>query len=59
MEVENLKKYIEAEVIREQVVRSKPIAVVVDSALAVKPEAKAEQKKEEPPAEEAPAETAE
>ena len=59
MEVENLKKYIEAEVIREQVVRSKAIAVVVDSAVAVKPEAKAEEKKEEAPAEEAPAETAE
>ena len=58
MEVENLKKYIEAEVIREQVVRSKAIAVVVDSAVAVKPEAKAEEKKEEAPAEEAPAETA-
>ena len=58
MEVENLKKYIEAEVIREQVVRSKAIAVVVDSAVAVKPEAKAEEKKEAP-AEEAPAETAE
>lgn len=59
MEVENLKKYIEAEVIREQVVRSKAIAVVVDSAVAVKPEAKTEEKKEEAPAEEAPAETAE
>ena len=59
MEVENLKKYIEAEVIREQVVRSKAIAVGVDSAVAVKPEAKAEEKKEEAPAEEAPAETAE
>ena len=58
MEVENLKKYIEAEVIKEQVVRSKAIAVVVDSAVAVKPEVKAEEKKEAP-AEEAPAESAE
>ena len=55
MEVENLKKYIEAEVVKEQVARSKAIAVVVDSAVAVKPE----EKKEEAPAEEAPAETAE
>ena len=59
MEVENLKKYIEAEVIREQVARSRATAVVVASAVAVKPEAKAEEKKEEAPAEEAPAETAE
>ena len=58
MEVENLKKYIEAEVIKEQVVRSKAIAVVVDSAVAVKSEVKAEEKKEAP-AEEAPAESAE
>ena len=52
MEVENLKKYIEAEVVKEQVARSKAIAVVVDSAVAVKPE----EKKEEAPAEEAAAE---
>ena len=41
--------------VREQVIRGKAIAVVVDSAVAVKPE----EKKEEAPAEEASAETAE
>ncbi len=39
MEAENLKKYINAAMVREQVLRSKAIAVVVDSAVAVKPEA--------------------
>ena len=63
MEAENLKKYIEADVVKEQVIRGKAIAVVVDSAVAVKPEEpKAEEKKapaEEAPAAEAPAESAE
>ena len=39
MEAENLKKYINAAMVREQVLRGKAIAVVVDSAVAVKPEA--------------------
>lgn len=60
MEVENLKKYIEAEVVKEQVARSKAIAVVVDSAVAVKPEEKKEEAPaEETAAEETPAESAE
>ena len=63
MEAENLKKYIEADVVKEQVIRGKAIAVVVDSAVAVKPEEpKAEEKKapaEEASAAEAPAESAE
>ena len=40
MEAENLKKYIEADVVKEQVIRGKAIAVVVDSATAVKAEKK-------------------
>ncbi len=46
MDVENVKKYMDAAVIREQVGRSKAVAVVADSGVAVKPE---------PPKEEAPA----
>ena len=46
MDVENVKKYMDAAVIREQVGRSKAVAVVADSGIAVKPE---------PPKEEAPA----
>jgi len=37
MEVETLKKYLEEAVVREQLLRNKAIAVVVDSAVAVKP----------------------
>lgn len=70
MDVENLKKYIEAPVLREQALRSKAIAVVVDNAVPLKPEEGEEKpkkakkaKKDEEPAEvpaEAPAgETAE
>ena len=66
MEAEDLKKYIEAEVIQEQVLRSKAIAVVVDSAVAVKPEERREARGEAqgrgrrrtPPPRRAPAESA-
>ena len=40
MDVETLKKYMEEPVVREQLLRNKAIAVVVDSAVAVKPELK-------------------
>ncbi len=46
MEAENLKKYIDAGMIREQVLRDKAIAVVVDNAVAVEP--KAEEGEEKP-----------
>jgi trigger factor len=42
MDVENVKKYLTEDVIREQVLRAKAIALVVDSAVAVKPELKAD-----------------
>ncbi len=42
MEAENIKKYIEASMVKEQIMRSKAIAVVVDNAKALKPEAKEE-----------------
>ncbi len=45
MEAENLKKYIEVAVVKEQIIRSKVIAVVVDNATARKPEVKDEEKK--------------
>ena len=53
MDVENVKKYLDDEVIKEQVTRNKAIELVTASAVAVKPE---EVKAEEPVAEEAPAE---
>ncbi len=54
MDVETLKKYMEEPYIREQILRNKAVNIVVDSAVAVKPELKAE---ESPEAAE-PAETA-
>ena len=45
MEAENLKKYIEVAVVKEQIIRSKVIAVVVENATALKPEVKDEEKK--------------
>lgn len=56
MDAENLKKYMEADMVREQALRGKAIAVVVDSAVPVKPEVKKAEESEEKPAE-APAET--
>ena len=44
MEADQLKKYIDAGMVREQVLRSKAIAVVVDSAVAVKPAEDGEEK---------------
>ena len=55
MEAEEIKKYMDAEVIREQVLRDKAIRVVVDSAVAVEPVIQAEESAQAP-AEEAPAE---
>ena len=55
MEAEEIKKYMDAEVIREQVLRDKAIRVVVDSAVAVEPVIQAEEPARAP-AEEAPAE---
>jgi len=49
MDVETIKKYMEETVIREQALRSKAIAVVVDNAVAVKPEEKADEEGEEKP----------
>ena len=54
-EAEEIKKYMDAEVIREQVLREKAIRVVVDSAVAVEPVIQAEEPAQAP-AEEAPAE---
>ena len=57
MDVETLKKYLERNMIREQLLRNKAIAVVVDSAVPVKPAVSEEEKpkkrskkKEEAPA---------
>ena len=50
MPVENLKQYMDAAMVKDQIVSRKAIELVVDSAVAVKPEE---------PAEEAPAETEE
>lgn len=47
MKVEDVKKYISADVVSEQILRNKAIAVVVDNGVAVKPEEKAEDKAEE------------
>jgi len=46
MEAETLKKYTPAEAVREQLLRSKAVAVVADSAVAVKPESTEEGGKE-------------
>ena len=56
MPAEEIKKYMDAEVIREQVLRDKAIRVVVDSAVAVAPVIQAEEPAEaaEAPAEEKP-----
>ena len=45
MEAESIKKYIEVAVVKEQIIRSKVIAVVVENATATKPEVKDEEKK--------------
>ncbi|MBQ7778525.1 MAG: trigger factor [Oscillibacter sp.] len=42
MELETVKKYLPAEQVKEQIVSQKAIAVAVDSAIALKPEKKAE-----------------
>ena len=55
MEAEEIKKYMDAEVIREQVLRDKAIRVVVDSAVAVEPVIQAAEPPQAP-AEAAPAE---
>ena len=55
MDVENVKKYMDAAVVREQVVRTKAIDLAVASAVAVKPEdIKTEEPKAEEPAAEEP-----
>ena len=48
MEAEEIKKYMDAEVIREQVLRDKAIRVVVDSAVAVEPVIQAEEPAQAP-----------
>lgn len=55
MDVENMKKYMDAEVIREQVLRGKAVAVVADSVVAVKPAEEEKPKKKSKKDEEAPA----
>lgn len=45
MDVENMKKYMDGDVVREQVLRGKAVAVVVDNAVAVKPAAEETPKK--------------
>ena len=47
MDVENLKKYIEAAVVKEQIMRSKAIAVVVENAVVLKPEKAAKKAKDD------------
>ena len=47
MDVESLKKYIEAAVVKEQIMRSKAIAVVVDNAVVLKPEKAAKKAKDD------------
>ena len=44
MDLEMVKKYIQADQVKDQVVSRKAVAVVVDSAVAVKPEKKAAKK---------------
>ena len=55
MDVENVKKYLDAAVIKEQVVRAKAVELVAANAVAVKPEAAPEA--EEAPKEEKPKRT--
>ena len=62
MDVETLKKYMDAETVRSQLQREKVVAVVADSAVAVKPEEKSEEKaegEEKPKAKRAPRKKAE
>ena len=47
MEADTIKKYIEASMVKEQIMRSKAIAVVVDNAKAIKTEAKKSKKADE------------
>ena len=47
MELESIKKYLPAADVKEQVIREKVIKVVADSAVAVEPEEKPEEKKED------------
>ena len=56
IDVENMKKYMDVEVVREQVLRGKAVAVVADSAVAVKPAEEEKPKKKSKKDEEAPAE---
>ena len=56
MDVENMKKYMEEAVVKEQLLRNKAIAVVADSAVAVKPAEEEKPKKKSKKDEEAPAE---
>ena len=55
MELDMLKKYLDTNSVREQLLREKTIAVVVDSATASKPAAKKAEKAEEPKEEKKPA----
>ena len=57
MELETVKKYLPAEQVKDQIVSQKAIAVVVDSATAIKPEKKAKKAKKADEAEETEAET--
>ena len=47
MDLESIKKYLPAADVKEQVIREKVIKVVADSAVAVEPEEKPEEKKED------------
>ncbi len=47
MELEMVKKYLQAEQVKDQLMTQKAIAVVVDSAVVIKPEKKAAKKEEE------------
>lgn len=55
IDVENMKKYMDVEVVREQVLRGKAVAVVADSAVAVKPAEEEKPKRKSKKDEEAPA----
>ena len=48
MKAEDLKKYISADSIRAQLTNQKVVKIVVDSAIATKPEEKAEEGEEKP-----------
>lgn len=56
IDVENMKKYMDVEVVREQVLRGKAVAVVADSAVAVKPAEEEKPKRKSKKDEDAPAE---